>query len=122
MDANLLECASAQAAFCKAVGSPRRLIILWMLSEEELSVNEIAQRVGSSVQNISQHLSLLKNSGILTSRRSGQMIFYQMAELDNMMRCPALLGAPESLEEIKTITNGKVARHSVSRPPRKNDQ
>jgi DNA-binding transcriptional ArsR family regulator len=99
MNPTLLELAEKQAALCRAFGNPRRLIILWVLSKQELSVNEIAACAGSSLQNVSQHLSLLKRSGIVTSRRDGQTIYYQMAENEYFEHCPALLRAPDVLEK-----------------------
>lgn len=98
MDTTVTDLAEKQATFCRAVGHSRRLIILWLLSKGELSVNEIAERAGSSLQNISQHLHLLKKSGIVTTRRSGQTIYYQMVDHDCLRRCPALLGVPGKLE------------------------
>jgi DNA-binding transcriptional ArsR family regulator len=89
-DTNTVDLAQKQAALCRAVGNSRRLIILWMLYKEELSVNEIAQRVGSSLQNVSQHLSLLKKSGIVTTRRAGQTIYYQIVDHECLRGCPAL--------------------------------
>jgi ArsR family transcriptional regulator, virulence genes transcriptional regulator len=98
MDTTTIELAQKQATLCKVVGSSRRLIILWLLSKEELSVNEIAQQVGSSVQNVSQHLSLLKKFGIVTTRRAGQTIYYQIGDHECLRKCPALLGVPDKLE------------------------
>lgn len=98
MNTSVMDLAERQAALCRVVGNARRLVILWMLSKEELSVNEIAQRAGSSLQNVSQHLSLLKKSGIVTSRRDGQTIYYQIADHECLQQCPALLRAPETLE------------------------
>jgi DNA-binding transcriptional ArsR family regulator len=98
MDATVIYLAERQAALCRAVGNARRLVILWMLSKEELSVNEIAARAGSSLQNISQHLSLLKKYGIVTTRRAGQTIFYQIADNECLKNCPALLSAPDRFE------------------------
>jgi len=98
MDTTKIDLAEEQAALCRAVGNARRLVILWMLSREELSVNEIALRAGSSLQNVSQHLSLLKKSGIITARRSGQTIYYQIADNAYLRQCPALLRAPDRLE------------------------
>jgi DNA-binding transcriptional ArsR family regulator len=70
-----------------------------MLSkEEELSVNEIAKCAGSSLQNVSQHLSLLKKFGIIISRRSGQTIYYQIADHEWIRQCPALHQAPDIFE------------------------
>jgi len=94
----VIDLAERQAVLCRVVGNTRRLLILWLLSKEELPVNEIAARVGSTLQNISQHLSLLKKSGIVTSRRAGQTIYYQIADLECIKNCPALLRAPDTLE------------------------
>jgi DNA-binding transcriptional ArsR family regulator len=98
MDTTLIDLAEKQAALCRVFGNTRRLLILWLLSKEELSVNEIAARAGSTLQNISQHLSLLKKSGIVTTRRAGQTIYYQIADLECIKNCPALLRAPDTHE------------------------
>jgi DNA-binding transcriptional ArsR family regulator len=98
MDTTVIDLAKRRAALCKSVGNSRRLIILWLLAKEEFSVNEIAERVGSSLQNISQHLSLLNKAGIVTTRRSGQTIYYQIADYEWLQKCPALLGMPEKLD------------------------
>lgn len=94
------ELAERQAAQCRAIGNGRRLIILWALAEKELSVKEIAERAGSSLQNVSQHLTLLKKSGIVTCRRQGQTIYYQIVDNEYIRNCPAILRAPNMLEEI----------------------
>ncbi len=98
MKTTVTDLAEKQAALCKVVGHSRRLIILWMLSKEELSVNEIAERAGSTLQNVSQHLRLLKKSGMVTTRRAGQTIYYQIVDHDCLRGCPAILRAPENLE------------------------
>lgn len=98
MDTAVINIAEKQAALCRVLGSARRLIILWLISQGELSVNDIAEQVGSSVQNISQHLSLLKRSGFVIARRDGQTIYYQLADEEYLRHCPALQNAPESLK------------------------
>ena len=98
MDTTLIDLAERQAALCRMLGNTRRLLILWLLSKEELSVTEIAARAGSTLQNVSQHLSLLKKSGIVTTRRAGQTIYYQIADIECIKNCPALLRAPDTLE------------------------
>jgi len=95
MDKSVIEFAEQQAALCRVLGSARRLIILWLISNHELSVNDIAERVGSSVQNISQHLSLLKKAGFVNARRDGQTIYYQLADEEYLKQCPALQHAPQ---------------------------
>jgi DNA-binding transcriptional ArsR family regulator len=95
MDTTVIDRAEKQAAFCRVIGHSRRLLILWQLSDGELSVNEIAAQVGSTLQNISQHLTLLKKYGIITARREGQTIYYRIANHEWARSCPALLRPPE---------------------------
>jgi DNA-binding transcriptional ArsR family regulator len=57
----------------------RRLLIFWTLDGREMSVSEIAEHIDSSMQNTSQHLRLMKEREILTSRRDGQTIYYRIA-------------------------------------------
>lgn len=95
MDKSVLEFAEERAALCRVLGSARRLIILWLITNNELSVNDIAERVGSSVQNISQHLSLLKKAGFVNARRDGQTIYYQLVDNESLRQCPALKQAPK---------------------------
>jgi ArsR family transcriptional regulator, virulence genes transcriptional regulator len=98
MDPTMIDHAEKQAAWCRIFGNARRIMILWIVSKGELSVNEIADRAGSSLQNISQHLSLLKRSGLVTARRKGQMIYYQLADQESLKNCPFLLAMPDKLE------------------------
>lgn len=98
MDTTVLDLAERQAALCRTFGNACRLLILWIIAKEELSVHEIAPRAGSSLQNVSQHLNLLKRSGIVTTRRDGQTIYYQIADHESLKHCPALLRAPDVLE------------------------
>jgi DNA-binding transcriptional ArsR family regulator len=96
MDTTLLDLAEKQASLCKVMGNSRRLLILWLLSSGELPVNEIASRVGSTLQNVSQHLGLLKKSGIVEARREGQVIYYHIADHECLRNCPALLMNPKT--------------------------
>jgi DNA-binding transcriptional ArsR family regulator len=99
MDKILYDLAEKQAEICRVIGNTRRLLILWQLSKQELSVNEIAAHVGSTLQNVSQHLSVLKKTGIVVARREGQAIFYQLADTECVRNCPALQQVPDMLEK-----------------------
>lgn len=79
-----------QATFFKTLGNSRRLLILSILSSGQLSVNEIASSAGSTLQNISQHLTLLKKNGILETERIGHTVLYKIANQERMLR---ILGA-----------------------------
>lgn len=99
MDKLLIDLVEKQAAFCKAVGHSRRLLILRLLSGGELSVNEIAAHVGSTLQNISQHLAVLKKNSIVTARREGRTIYYRIADHEFARNCPALQQTLDQLEQ-----------------------
>jgi DNA-binding transcriptional ArsR family regulator len=70
-----------QAARClKVLAHPTRLLIIHLLSEGELSVQELEKAVGISQSNMSQHLNLLKDKEILQSRRVAQQVFYRLRD------------------------------------------
>ncbi len=64
----------------RALASEHRLRILELLAQHESSVEALAERVGLSVANASQHLRLLRAAGLLTSRRDGKHILYVLAD------------------------------------------
>jgi DNA-binding transcriptional ArsR family regulator len=82
------ELAKRQAELCRLFGSASRILIVWSLSEGELPVSVIADKVGTSLQNVSQHLSILKEHDIVTTRRDGQTIYYQLADHKGLRDCP----------------------------------
>ena len=90
MDTTLKELASIQADLCKLFGNASRILILWSVSNRELPVTEIADEVGTSLQNTSQHLALLKEHNIVSARRDGQTIYYSIAENERLRECPTL--------------------------------
>jgi DNA-binding transcriptional ArsR family regulator len=94
MDASLKELAEEHSEICKLFGNASRILILWSLSNRELHVSEIAEEVGTSLQNVSQHLALLKEHGIVTARRDKQTIYYRIADLEWIKECPLLVKAP----------------------------
>lgn len=62
----------------KAISHPLRLKILCMLGENEVSVQYIVENVGTSQSNISQHLAILRDKGILTTRKEANRVFYRV--------------------------------------------
>ncbi|GAB4254670.1 MAG: metalloregulator ArsR/SmtB family transcription factor [Methylomicrobium sp.] len=81
-----------RAARClKAMSHPLRLKILCVLGNESISVQDIVDQVGTSQSNISQHLSILREKGILGSKKEANRVFYyiddeRMLKLIKMMR------------------------------------
>ena len=75
----------------KAMSHPLRLKILCTLGDEEVSVQDIVEHVGTSQSNISQHLAILRDKGILTSLKDANRVYYRVGDsrtlrLISMMR------------------------------------
>ena len=65
----------------KAMAHPLRLKILCILgTTEEISVQDLVERVGTSQSNISQHLSILRDKHILVSRKDANKVYYRIGE------------------------------------------
>jgi ArsR family transcriptional regulator len=64
----------------KAMSHPLRLKILCTLGGEEVSVQDIVDNVGTSQSNISQHLAILRDKGILTSRKDANRVYYRVSD------------------------------------------
>ena len=64
----------------KAISHPLRLKILCVLGENEVSVQDIVECVGTSQSNISQHLAILRDKGILASRKEANRVFYRVGD------------------------------------------
>ena len=90
MDDQMLGLARQQAEICKVFGNVNRIMILWVLGNQEMSVGDIAEAINTSLQNASQHLRLMKDRGILTSHRKGHTIYYRIAGNELMEGCRIL--------------------------------
>ncbi|PIO00552.1 transcriptional regulator [archaeon CG10_big_fil_rev_8_21_14_0_10_43_11] len=66
------------AGMCKVFSNSTRLEILNLLKDKELSVTELIKKTKLSQANISQHLSIMKSKGIVTTDRKGKNIYYRL--------------------------------------------
>jgi DNA-binding transcriptional ArsR family regulator len=67
------------ARLLRALANEHRLMILCLLSEGELSVGALNERVGLSQSALSQHLAVLRTDELVTTRREAQTIYYALA-------------------------------------------
>ncbi len=65
----------------KAIAHPLRLKILCVLGDQEISVQDIVEQVGTSQSNISQHLAILRDKGVLATRKDANRVFYRIGDL-----------------------------------------
>lgn len=78
--------------FLKALSGRSRLLLLCHLLDGEKSVGELARLSGARDTAVSQQLALLRREGMVTARRSGQMIFYSLASAEARQMLEALYG------------------------------
>ena len=64
----------------KSIAHPLRLKILCVLGDQEACVQDIVDAVGTSQSNISQHLAILREKGILVTRKDANRVFYRVGD------------------------------------------
>jgi len=68
-----------QAEFCKAMAHPVRLQIIDMLKHRDVAVHDLAEEIGVSQANLSQHLAVLRAKGVVRAERRGADVVYSLA-------------------------------------------
>ena len=81
------------AEMCKVFSHPKRLELINILRDKEMSAGELGERLGLTPANLSQHLAMMRERHLLTSRKEGNMVYYRIAN-------PRLLEALDLLREI----------------------
>ncbi len=82
-----------QAAVLKAMAHPTRLLILNSLKKRETCVCELQELVGDDMSTVSKHLLVLKNAGLVASRREGNWLHYSLT-------CPCVLEFAECIKGV----------------------
>jgi len=94
------------AALCQTLANPVRLRILNALTDGQKSVNQLVRLIGMPQANISQHLTILRERNVVTTRRDGVSIYYKIANPKIIKACNLIR---EVLFEQLTIS-GELAR------------
>lgn len=81
------------ADMCKVFSHPKRLEIINVLRNREMSVGELSRRLELAIGNLSQHLAMMRERRILVTRKEGNVVYYRIAN-------PRLLEAFDLLREI----------------------
>ncbi len=81
------------AEMCKVFAHAKRLELINILRDKEMSVGELSQRLGLAIGNLSQHLAMMRQRHILASRKEGNVVYYRIAN-------PRLVEAFDLLREI----------------------
>jgi ArsR family transcriptional regulator len=64
--------------YFKAFGEPSRIKILRLLSDKEMTVNQIVDKINLSQPTVSRHLAILRDADIVIDRRDGQNVYYSL--------------------------------------------
>ena len=96
------------ASICHTLANPKRLEIIDKLRARELSVTALAEALEISQANLSQHLSLMRQRGIVTSRRKGLNVFYKLSNPKIIQACDLMRQVLlEHLETSAEFARGK---------------
>ena len=76
-----------QAAICKTFANPLRIQIVETLGDGELTVSELVDRLGVSKSNVSQHLGIMREKGVVEYRREGGHVYYRIANPKMLQAC-----------------------------------
>lgn len=105
------------AEIAKVLGHSHRLEIVELLAQGERSVESLAERVSLSVANASQHLRLMRRSGVLVSRRDGKRILYRVSDPSVLTLIAALRRVAErNAAEVQAVIGGYFRQRDALEP------
>lgn len=97
------------SSMCKALNDPKRLIALYALRDGPHTVTEICRALGVPQANTSQHLAVLRERGLVSTRRDGNRVLYSL-------RHPKILDAVDTMRDVLA---DEIARQQAARAPRR---
>jgi len=95
------------AELCKVLTDPKRLALLDALRTDDRSVGELAEAIGATLANTSQHLAVMRSAGLVEGHRDGTTIRYRIAE-------PAITAA---CDIVHGIVDRRLARRAGATVP-----
>jgi DNA-binding transcriptional ArsR family regulator len=105
----------------RALGEPLRVRTLDLLRDEEMSVTALAAELGTSQQNLSKHLAVLVDAGMLSRRKDGTHVYYRIADEGVFALCEQVCGSLQTqLASLTALVGATSARstRSGTRPDR----
>lgn len=85
----------------RVIGEPMRIRLLDHLREGEASVTDLAETLGASQQNVSKHLSLLADVGIVGRRKAGNHVYYRIVDQGVFALCEQVCGSVQ--QQLRTL-------------------
>lgn len=106
------------ADFCKFMANPKRIEILFLLGEKEMCVDELASEMNARVPNISQHLAVMRERGVVETRREGTKMYYRLSTPKTLQACLIMRDAmieqmEKNIKLIKEIQDAKEVGNEI---------
>ncbi|MFH1086976.1 MAG: metalloregulator ArsR/SmtB family transcription factor [Chloroflexota bacterium] len=97
------------ASFCKALSDANRLLIINELSRGELPVGELTRRLGMTQSNVSKHLAMMREHGLVVARREGASVYCRLSD-SRISEAIHLLREVQAdqLEKRRALASGRV--------------
>ncbi len=93
----------------RVIGEPMRIRILERLRDDEATVAEITESLGTSQQNVSKHLGVLHDAGILSRRKQGTHTLYAIADDSVLALCEQVCGGLQrQFSDLAELVGGAV--------------
>ena len=106
---------SLQAEVLKTLASPRRLEIIHRLAAGPCEVGRLAEELGISQPNASQHLAIMRGAGIVEAERDGREVRYRLVDPDVVVACNIMRGVLQRrLSRLAELSNG--SGNAIDRP------
>lgn len=104
-----------QAEVLRTLASPRRLEILHALARGPMEVGRLADFIGATQPNASQHLAVLRTAGVVEAERDGREVRYRLADPDVMVACGVMRGVLERrLTRLGEMAAGALANDAAA--------
>ena len=94
----------------RTIGDPTRIRLLERLRDGEAAVQELAEHVGTSQQNVSKHLAVLARVGIVGRRKHGTFAYYRITDASVFAMCEQVCGAVQrDIGRLAAAVEGRTA-------------
>ena len=91
----------------RAIAEPMRIKLLDQLRDGEATVGQLSDAVGASQQNISKHLAVLADAGILGRRKEGNHVYYRIVDEGVLTLCEEVCGSVhQQLRSLNELVSG----------------
>ena len=95
------------ARYCSLLSEPTRLRIMHAICQDEKSVNQIVEETGFTQTNVSRHLGLMHQGGMVSRRREGAQVFYRVADASFTELCRTVcIRVAAELDGNKSVKRG----------------